>query len=339
MHEFAFGGAELDGYFPPARNPWAVDRIPAGSSSGSGAALAAGFCAGALGSDTGGSIRSPASLCGIVGLKPTYGLCSRHGVLPLSWTLDHAGPMARTVEDCAILLQAIAGHDPRDPASANVPIPDYRAELSKGLAGLRIGAPLAYLETVPDLAEETFSAYGAALGELERLGARVEAVDLPEHRHFEVVGSAILISEAYTYHEQNLKTRPHLYGRNFLSRVRPAALLTAADYVTVLRGRAKIKRAMAELMARIDLLALPTSNAPALTFEEDAITPTWKRTSFTRPFNITGQPAISIPCGFSSLNLPIGLQLAGRPFEDATVLRAAHAYEQASDWHTRRPPL
>ena len=187
MHEFAFGPADLEGYFPPAHNPWDLERVPSGSSSGSGAGLAAGLFAGSLGSDTGGSIRGPASICGIVGHKPTYGLCSRYGVLPLSWSLDHTGPMARTVEDCAILLQAIAGHDPRDPASADLPIPDYRADLAKGLQGLRIGAPLAYLETVPDLNPETFAAFRTALAELERLGARVEAVDLPEASHIEVV--------------------------------------------------------------------------------------------------------------------------------------------------------
>jgi aspartyl-tRNA(Asn)/glutamyl-tRNA(Gln) amidotransferase subunit A len=339
MHEFAFGPPELDGYFPPARNPWDLERVPAGSSSGSGAGLAAGLFAGSLGSDTGGSIRGPASICGIVGHKPTYGLCSRYGVLPLSWSLDHTGPMARTVEDCAILLQAIAGHDPRDPASANVPIPDYRADLSKGPEGLRIGAPLAYLETVPDLSPETFAAYRTALGELERLGARVETLELPEARHIQEVGSVILIGEAFAYHQDDFESRPQLYGRSFLARLRQGALLSAADYVTALRGRARIKRAIGELMTRVDLLAMPTFPYPAVTFAEEAATPSWARTSLTRLFNITGQPAISVPCGFSSLNLPIGLQLAGRPFEDATVLRAAHAYEQATDWHLRRPSL
>ena len=339
MHEFAFGGPDFQGPFPPARNPWDLERVPAGSSSGSGAALAAGLCAGALGSDTGGSIRGPASYCGIVGLKPTYGLCSRYGVLPLAWSLDHAGPMARTVEDCAVLLQAIAGYDPRDPASANVPIPEYRAELAGGVDGLRVGAPLAYLEGVPDLSPETYAAYRAALAAFERLGARVTAVDFPEHEHHQIVNSGLLVAEAFTYHQPTLASQPELYGRRFLSRIREGALLSAADYVTLLRGRAMIKRALAELMRQIDLLALPTSAHPAETFAEDEATPTWKRTSLTRPFNITGQPAISIPCGFSSIGLPIGLQLVGRPFEDATVLRAAHAYEQATDWHQRRPAL
>ena len=339
MHEFAYGPADPDGFFPPAHNPWDLSRVPSGSSSGSGAGLAAGLFAGSLGSDTGGSIRGPASMCNIVGHKPTYGLCSRSGVLPLAWTLDHAGPMARSVEDCAILLQAIAGYDPRDPGSASVPIPDYRATLRDGLRGLRVGAPLAYLEQVPDLVTDTFAAYRAALTELERLGAEVAPVEMPEADHLEVVGATLLQTEAYAYHRENFIKSPELYGRNFYERVRPAALLSSADYIDVLRGRARIKRAFGQLMQRIDLLALPTFPYPARTFEEDLNTPAWARTSFTRPFNITGMPAISLPCGFSSTNLPIGLQLAGRPFEDALVLRAAYAYEQATDWHTRWPRL
>ena len=339
MHEFAFGGPDFTAPFPPARNPWDLERVPAGSSSGSGAALAAGLCAGALGSDTGGSIRGPASYCGIVGLKPTYGLVSRSGVLPLAWSLDHAGPMTRTVEDCAILLQAIAGYDPLDPASANVPVQDYRADLRTGVGGLRIGAPLAYLESVPDLSPETYTVYRAALDELSRLGANVRPVEFPEHEHHQIVNSGILVAEAFTYHQPTLTSHPELYGSRFASRIRDGALLSAADYVTLLRGRALIKRRMAELMQEIDIFAMPTSIHPAETFAEEEATPSFKRTSFTRPFNITGQPAISVPCGFSSAGLPIGLQLVGRPFEDALVLRTAHAYEQSTDWHDRRPPL
>jgi aspartyl-tRNA(Asn)/glutamyl-tRNA(Gln) amidotransferase subunit A len=339
MHEFAFGGPQADAPFPPARNPWDLERVPAGSSSGSGAALAAGMCAGALGSDTGGSIRGPASYCGIVGLKPTYGLVSRSGVLPLAWSLDHAGPMARTVEDCAILLQAIAGYDPSDPGSANVPVPDYQADLRTGVSGLRIGAPLSYLEGVADLSPETYTALRTALDQFSRLGAEVRSVEFPEHEHHQIVNSGILTAEAFTYHEATLTSHPELYGRRFVSRIRDGALLSAADYLTLQRGRALIKRRIAELMQEIDILALPTSTHPAETFAEEEATPSFKRTSFTRPFNITGQPAISVPCGFSSLNLPIGLQLVGRPFEDALVLRAAHAYEQSQDWHHRRPPL
>jgi aspartyl-tRNA(Asn)/glutamyl-tRNA(Gln) amidotransferase subunit A len=341
MHEFAYGPADPAHFFPPARNPWdpKLERVPSGSSSGSGAALAAGLCAGALGSDTGGSIRGPASICGIVGHKPTYGLCSRAGVLTLAWSLDHTGPMTRTVEDCAIMLQVLAGHDPADPASADVPIPDYRANLKQGIAGLRIGAPLAFLETVPDLEPETFAAYRAALEELGRLGGRVEPVELPEAQHINALGGIILVAEAYAYHQECFRQSPELYGEQFFSRTLPGALLSAADYITAQRGRARIKRGFAELLTRVDLLALPTFPHPAVTFAEDLATPAWGRTSLTRMFNLTGLPAISVPCGFSAAGLPIGLQLAGRPFDDAGVLRAAYAYEQATDWHTRRPPL
>ena len=336
MHEFAFGGPNRSGKFGAARNPWNLERIPGGSSSGSGAALAAGLCAGALGSDTGGSIRGPASLCGIVGLKPTYGLCSRYGVLPLSWTLDHTGPMARTVEDCAILLQALAGYDSRDPASASVQIPDYRSCLTGELRGLRIGAPLSYLEALPDLAEETLTSYRASLMDLERLGAVVDAVDLPCDQHLDIVGHVILVAEAYSYHEENFKLRPHLYGDQFRSAAQVGALVSSADYITAQRGRAMITREFLALMERFDLLALPTSVSTAKTFDQEEAVRSGTRTNLTRPFNITGQPAISVPCGFSADGMPIGLQLAGRPFDEATVLRAAHAYEQATTWHTRR---
>ena len=247
--------------------------------------------------------------------------------------------MTRTVEDCAILLQAIAGYDPLDPASANVLPEDYRAELRQGVGGLRIGAPLGYLEGVPDLSPETFTAFRAALDEFSRLGASVRPVDFPEHEHHQIVNSGILVAEAFTYHQATLSSHPELYGRRFISRLRDATLLSAADYLTLQRGRALIKRRMAELMQEIDVFALPTSTHPAETFADEQATPMWKRTSFTRPFNITGQPAISIPCGFSAQGLPIGLQLVGRPFEDAVVLRAAHAYEQATPWHHRHPTL
>jgi aspartyl-tRNA(Asn)/glutamyl-tRNA(Gln) amidotransferase subunit A len=338
MHEFASGPADPDdSAFPPARNPWDLERSPAGSSTGSGAGLAAGMCAGSLGSDTGGSIRGPASICGIVGLKPTYGLCSRFGVLTLSWSLDHTGPMARTVEDCAILLQAIAGHDPRDPASADVPIPDYRADLDQGVKGLWVGAPLSYLETLPDLVPDVWAAYRAALDELRSLGATVEPIELPHARHLIPINSIILSAEAYAYHQETFKSSPDKYGRTFLARQLPGALLSAADYITAQRGRSMVKRAFAELMTRYDLLALPTSTIPAYTFAEDLVTPPWARTSITRMFNVTGMPAISVPCGFSSNNLPIGMQLAGRPFEDALVLRVGHALERALGTRHRRP--
>jgi aspartyl-tRNA(Asn)/glutamyl-tRNA(Gln) amidotransferase subunit A len=345
MHELATGAPDPDGPFPPARNPWDLARQPSGSSSGSGAAVAAGLCAGSLGSDTGGSIRGPASWCGIVGHKPTYGLVSRRGVLPLSWTLDHCGPMARTVEDCAILLQAIAGHDSLDDGSADVAIPDYRAALDEPVDGLRVGVPRAYLDGVRDLASETRQAFDAAVSALEPLGARVVDVE-PEHlEHAEAIGTGILVAEAYAYHEENLRTRLRDFGPGFRGRVVRGALWSAADYVQATRARARFARAMWATMAEVDVLAMPTSAVPAEPFPNPA-NPAPSvggmasgRTSFTRIFNITGQPSISVPCGFTPGGLPVGLMLSGRPFEDATVLRLAHAYERAHDWHARRPAV
>jgi aspartyl-tRNA(Asn)/glutamyl-tRNA(Gln) amidotransferase subunit A len=337
MHELATGMPDLDGPFPPARNPWDLGRMPGGSSSGSGAAVAARLCAGALGSDTGGSIRGPAAWCGIVGHKPTYGLVSRRGVLPLSWTLDHAGPMTQTVEDTALLLQAMAGYDPEDDGSADVPIPDYLATLREPVAGLVVGVPRAYLASMDGLDQETMSAFWAALDRLTALGVRVEDVKLPYADHIEAMSTGILISEAYAYHESGLRERFDQYGRPFRTRVMRGALWSTADYLNATRARGRFCRAMSELMSQVDVIAMPTGSVAADRFDDPDHVP-YSRPSFTRIFNLTGQPSISVPCGFTADGLPIGLMLSGRAFEDATVLRLAHAYEQAHDWHRRRPP-
>ena len=350
LHEFATGAPDADGPFPPARNPWDLERQPSGSSSGSAAALAAGLCAGSLGSDTGGSMRGPSSWCNVVGHKPTYGLVSRRGVVPLSWTLDHAGPMARTVEDCSILLQAIAGFDPLDDGSADVPIPDYRAALAEPVRGLRVGVPRAYLDGVSAVAQETREAFDAAVDALAALGAQVADVELPYAEHIEAIGTGILVAEAYAFHEANFRSRYADYGKPFKDRVVRGGLWSAADYVQATRARARFTRALAAVMTDVDLIAMPTAPTPAEPFPDPARLPDPSgaptsgsgvpgRPSFTRIFNITGQPSISVPCGFSSEGLPIGLMLSGRPFEDATVLHLAHAYERAHDWHRRRPPL
>jgi aspartyl-tRNA(Asn)/glutamyl-tRNA(Gln) amidotransferase subunit A len=247
--------------------------------------------------------------------------------------------MARTVEDCAILLQAIAGHDPRDPASARAVIPDLRAALGGTLDGLRIGAPIAFLESISEMSSDTLAAYEAALRLLEGLGAAVEPVDVAWFQHCEIVGRVVLVSEAFSYHEANYQHQSQLHGLPHTSATRVAALLSASDYVTVQRGRAAIRAEIARLMEDIDLIALPTAPQPSRTFDQETAARRGARISLTRPFNLTGQPAISIPCGFSPEGLPIGLQLAGRPFEDATALRAAHAYEQATDCHKQRPPF
>jgi aspartyl-tRNA(Asn)/glutamyl-tRNA(Gln) amidotransferase subunit A len=335
-HEFAWGIQEPGHRFPPARNPWNRDRIPGGSSSGSGAALAAGLCVGALGSDTGGSIRGPASFSGIVGLKPTYGRCSRAGVLTLSWTLDHTGPMARTVEDCAFQLQALAGHDPLDPASSRAPVSDYLAPLGQSVRGLRIGVPSRdfFLEGADP---EVAAAFEASLATLRRLGAEVEDVSL---RHIWDAPSfmVIMASEAFAYHERDLRERPHLYGDILRARLLHGGLYTAAEYVQAMRLRERLRQEMQAALRKVDLLATPTTPKPAPTFAMAYDRSVGFPRANMPPFNLSGLPALALPCGFTRDGLPISLQLVGRPFDEATVLRAGHAYEQATEWHTRRAP-
>jgi aspartyl-tRNA(Asn)/glutamyl-tRNA(Gln) amidotransferase subunit A len=335
-HEFAFG-IQFPGHrFLPARNPWNRDHIPGGSSSGSGAALAAGLVAGSLGSDTGGSIRGPAALCGIVGLKPTYGRSSRAGVVTLSWTLDHTGPMARSVADCAYLMQALAGHDPTDPASSPAPVSDYVTGLGGGLRGLRVGVPRAYF--LDDVHAEVAKAFDEAVATLRRLGATVTDVQIPSI-HASWAFMAIMLSEAFAYHERDLRERRELFGEVLRERLLGGALITGPEYVQAQRLRAQLQSEMAEVLGTVDVLATPTMPMPAPTFAT-AYSPDF---GFPRsnmaPFNMTGLPALAVPCGFSGSGLPLSLQIAGRPFDEATVLRAGHAYEQATEWHTRRPPV
>ena len=333
-HEFAFG-LQFPGHrFPPAKNPWNLDHIPGGSSSGSGAALAAGLVTGATGSDTGGSIRGPAAFCGIVGLKPTYGRSSRAGVLTLSWTLDHTGPMARTVQDCAFLLQPLAGYDPADPASSRSPVDDYVAPLGRDIRGLKIGVPRAYF--LEEVDAEVARAFEEALETLRRLGAEVRDVQIPSLRgaHSFLL---ILMAEAYAYHESDIREHPELYGDVLRERILAGALVTASEYTQAQRIRAGICAETAAVLRDVDVLATPTTPKPATPFALATDPEFGFPRSNMPPFNITGMPALALPCGFSSSGLPLSLQLAGRPFEEATVLRVGHAYEQATPWHTRRP--
>jgi aspartyl-tRNA(Asn)/glutamyl-tRNA(Gln) amidotransferase subunit A len=335
-HEFAWGIQSPGHRFQPARNPWNLGHIPGGSSSGSGAALAAGLCVGALGSDTGGSIRGPASFSGIVGLKPTYGRCSRAGVATLSWTLDHTGPMARTVEDCAYLLQALAGHDPLDPASSRAPVGDYVGGLGRSIRGLRIGVPRDFFFDGADA--EVVRAFESAMTALRGLGADVRDVTIPsiwDAPSFMV----IMASEAFAYHERDLRERPEPYGDLLRERLMSGGLYTGAEYVQAMRLRERLRREMLDVLRTVDLLATPTSPKPAPTFAAAWDTSLGFPRSNTPPFNLSGLPALALPCGFSTAGLPLSLQLAGRPFDEATVLRAGHAYQQATDWHRRRPPV
>jgi aspartyl-tRNA(Asn)/glutamyl-tRNA(Gln) amidotransferase subunit A len=335
-HEFAFG-LQLPGHrFQPARNPWNIAHIPGGSSSGSGAALAAGLVVGATGSDTGGSIRGPAAFCGIVGLKPTYGRVSRAGVLTLSWTLDHAGPMARTVEDCAYLLQAMAGHDAADPASSRVPVDDYLAPLGRDIRGVKIGVPRAYFFDGID--PEVAQAFEGALTTLRGLGAEVRDVTIPS-LHTTPAFLLILMAEAFAYHARDICEHPELYGDVLRERILTGALVTAAEYTQAQRLRAQLGREMAEVLQDVDVLATPTTPAPATPFTLAQDPEFGFPRSNMPPFNLTGLPALAVPCGFASSGLPLSLQLAGRPFEEGMVLQVGHAYEQATLWHTRRPSV
>jgi len=335
-HEFAFG-IQFPGHrFPAARNPWNLDHVPGGSSSGSGAALAAGLVAGATGSDTGGSIRGPAAFCGIVGLKPTYGRVSRAGVMTLSWTLDHTGPMARTVEDCAYLLQAMAGHDVADPASSTVPVGDYLAPLRRGVGGVRIGVPRNYFFEGVDA--EIQRAFEEAVETLRRLGAEVRDVRIPS-LHAAHSFLLILMAEAFAYHERDLRERPELYGEVLRERLLAGALVTASEYTQAQRIRSEICRETAEVLREVDVLATPTTPKPATSFAVAHDPELGFPKSNMAPFNLTGLPTLALPCGFSASGLPLSFQLSGRPFEEGAVLRVGHAYEQATAWHTRRPAV
>jgi aspartyl-tRNA(Asn)/glutamyl-tRNA(Gln) amidotransferase subunit A len=335
-HEFAFG-IQFPGHrFPPARNPWNLDHIPGGSSSGSGAALAAGLTVGALGSDTGGSIRGPAAFCGIAGLKPTYGRVSRAGVVPLSWTLDHTGPMARSVEDCALMLQALAGHDPADPASSREPVPDYVAGLRAPVRGLRVGVPRDYF--FHDTTPEVEAAFAVAMGVLRGLGAEVREVQIPSIWAAPAF-MAIMLSEAFAYHARDLRERPALYGDVLREKLLAGALLTGDEYVQAQRLRARLREDLHRTLDAVDVLATPTTPGPAPAFAA-VLDPNYPfARSNMPPFNLAGLPALAVPCGLAPSGLPISLQIAGRPSDEVTVLRVGHAYEQATEWHRRRPPV
>src|SRR5271168_1589030 len=338
-HEFAHGGPSFDLPWPPARNPSNREHFTGGSSSGSGASVAAGFVPAALGSDTGGSIRGPAALCGIVGLKPTYGLVSRYGVYANSFSFDHAGPMTWTVEDCAIMLQAIAGHDPKDPASATRPVLDYRAALSGNINGLRIGIVRHLHEDDCAVAQEVSGALEEAFAVLRSLGASLGEVRLRPAQDYYDVKVTIAESELLAVHEGALRTQPGDFGEDFLGRVLPAVLISGRDYVQAQRERRRILAEMAPVYEKFDVLVTAAAGGPAPRLDAWRTIEFWRRPSLTTPFNVTGGPALAQCIGFSSGGLPLSMQIVGRPFDEATVMRAAHAYELATPWRKRRPQL
>jgi aspartyl-tRNA(Asn)/glutamyl-tRNA(Gln) amidotransferase subunit A len=348
MSEFATGNSVVHPYGTP-RNPWDLERNAGTSSSGSGAATAAFLCATSLGEDTGGSIRNPANNCGLVGLRPTWGLVSRYGMLGASWSMDIGGPISRTVEDCALTLQAVAGHDPHDPYTAKIAVPDYRAELAREIKGTRIGV-------VREAVDADFvlppvrAAVTNAIAVLKDLGASIEEVSLPLLPCAAAVTRAILAVESAAIHHDWLRTRLHDYDHNVQLDFLTGAVMPAQLYYKAQRLRELIRRQVSEALQKVEVLALPSSSepapllpkAPGIKSKEEARQRISGRRSLTGVFNLANMPALSVPCGFVSSegkDLPIGLQLAGRAFADELLLRVAYAYEQSSPWHTRRPPI
>lgn len=336
--EFAIGGSSFDLPWPPARNPWDTTLDPSGSSSGSAVAVAAGLCACAMGSDTGGSIRGPAAWCGIAGLKPTYGLLSRRGILPLSFSLDHAGPMCWTAEDCALMLQVLARHDPADSASASVPAVDYTAGLGAPLSGLRVGVVRHFFEKDLITDPETIAALETSVLALRDMGATVTDVRLSPFGSYTDVGSLIARSEAYAIHQHWLRTTPELYGTFGRHRLMAGAFISASDYINALRERKRLIDELADVMKSVDVVIFPTARCPARPIGEDSMASGFQP-FFNRAFNVTGSPALSICSGFSQTGLPLSLQIGGRPFEEALVLQVGHALERATGTRTRRPAV
>jgi aspartyl-tRNA(Asn)/glutamyl-tRNA(Gln) amidotransferase subunit A len=338
LHEWAFGATGLNPHYGAAHNPWNLDCITGGSSSGSGAAVAAGMCFAALGSDTGGSIRIPSSLCGVTGIKPTYGRVSTRNVIALSWSLDHIGPMARSARDCALVLAAIAGHDPAEPTSADVPVDDYAAPIEGGLRGLRIGVPAnAFEQAEPEVS----SIVQEAIAMLERLGARVEHIDLPQLDGLWTSASLALIAEAAAYHKENIERRPQDYGADVMQRLQGGLDMKAVDLARSYRAMIEARHSCDDVLLKdLDLLALPATQRTSVPIEEaKQADPTLGLTRLTAQFDVTGQPACSVPCGWTKAGLPVGLQLVGRYFQEGTVLRAAHAFETESGVPRPQPPV
>ena len=337
MHEWAFGRPATEGPFPTGRNPWDIHRAPAGSSSGSAVAAAAGLCAGALGSDTGGSVRGPAAMTGLVGHKPTYGLVSRSGVLTMCWSLDHVGPMTRSVWDSAALLQIIAGADPDDTSTRAAQVQDYLGGLEAGARGVRLGVLRRFYVDFPGLNDDVRAAALTAFETLRAEGATLTDVDAPS-LDLSTAAWAPFLAETYEYHARNLRERPEGYRESLRPRVYMGALVTAADYLRAQRLRERFRREVDALLERVDLLVFPGQMTPALRFEDfpmSGLAPASMR--YTAPWNLLGLPAVVVPCGVSREGLPVSIQIVGRPSDDATVLRLARAYERATDWHTRRP--
>lgn len=342
-HEFAYGPTGEDSAFGPCRNPWDTNRISGGSSSGSAAAVAGGLAPVATGSDTGGSIRMPAACCGVTGLKPTYGRVPRTGILPLCWTMDHSGPLARSAMDAAMILQATAGADGTDKAAPGRPVPDYAAGMTGDIAGLRIG--LARRCFFDRAQARVTDAVSDALRELEGRGAVLVDVDIAHIEHAAAAALAIYVAEATAWHDDTLDDRAHLYTEPVRTLLEAGDQLLAKDYLHAQRYRTLLGQAMAEVLREVDVIATPGIAITATALGDGTVTidgaeePVFSAIlRNTEPFDLTGLPALVVPCGFGGDDgMPVSLQLAGRPFDEATILNAGHAFQQATDWHRRRP--
>ncbi len=344
LHEFAYGVTSNNPHYGPARNPWDPDRVPGGSSGGSGVAVAAGIGYGSMGSDTGGSIRIPASLCGVSGLKPTYGRVSRSGVFPLAWSLDHCGPLARSVADLAIILEAIAGFDPADPGSANVPGENYRTALTGDIRGVRVGVGANFF--FDEVSAGVEKAVRAAVETLAGLGAEIREVALPFIEYAGAAATVIIMAEAAAVHQQLIAVRAADYGPDVRARLEFGLTVPAAVYLHAQRARRLILGQVLDALQDVEVLVTPATPVTAPRIGQARVEINGRDydvrstlTRFSSPFNLVGFPALVIPCGFDGQGLPVGLQVVGRPFDEKTILRVGDAYQRATDWHRRRPPV
>jgi aspartyl-tRNA(Asn)/glutamyl-tRNA(Gln) amidotransferase subunit A len=337
LHEFAYGVPGPDEAFPAARNPWNTERAPGSSSSGSGVAVAAGLAMGAIGTDTGGSIRHPAAVCGTVGMKASYGRVSSYGVLPLAHSLDHVGPMTRTVRDNALMLQTMAGYDSRDPTSADRPVSDFSSLIGKGVKGLRVGVPWHFLEAVRH-DPEVLAAFERAADVIRELGAEFSAIEIPGLTEANDFGTVILVYEAYQYHKANLATHPNEYGKPFRDRVIRGANYAESDYRAAQEKRTRLREVYARTLSqKVDVILTPGRESAAGTMADMIANPTLIGGRTHRMYNLTGLPALVLPMGFTTDGLPLGLQIAADHWREDLVYQVASAYEDATGWSKRHP--
>jgi len=344
MVEFAYGPTGHNPHYGPVRNPWNTDHITGGSSSGSGSAVAARLTFAALGSDTGGSIRMPAHFCGVTGLKTTVGRVSRAGAMPLSWSLDTVGPLAQTVEDCALLTGLMAGADPEDPTASQLPVPDYMAAAKQPMKGLKIGVPTAFY--VDDLDAEVARVLDETLATLKKEGAEIVKVELPDQRQLTAACQLVLATEAASLHKRWMIERPQDYGAQVLMRLQNGLAIPAVSYLEAMRWRGPALSAYLAAVAGTDAVIVPVAPMPAATIAEsdvgnspDAEAVIQRITRFTRPINYLGLPSLSIPTGFTNTGLPVGMQIVGRSFDEAMLVRIGAAFQRATDFHQKVPKL